>query len=409
MKLNLQINSKSDTYSIETINTSIDSFKRSERYDFIRTLEDKNLIKSTIEVFNKFKERKDFVQIGIGGSSLGPEMLIKAINRTDVNFHFLNNIDTDNTFETLNKIDLKNALFYVVSKSGGTAETMAQMAIVTNRLIEAGIQESELPNYFVFCTDPVKSTLKDLGEELGIDMLHVPSNVGGRFSVLTPVGLLPALFAGIDIELLVNSAHDFATKFIDSEELKKTTQSVLNLYSDGVNQTVLMPYSSKLRELSFWFVQLWAESLGKNINGKRIGLTPIPSYGATDQHSQMQLFMEGPINKLMFMLHVEECENTISLENNFNHGKLQKLKQYSLKNLMDAEFFGTLKALDEQGVNYIHMGIEKVNEKSLSELILFFEILTAITGISLELDPFDQPGVEAGKVYSFEWLEKSLK
>lgn len=408
MQFIYNIKNSETQYTVEQIQEAIDAFKNSVRFDFIKTLDDKSLISSTLEIYEQFKDRKNFVQVGIGGSSLGPEMLIKAIKRTDKNFYFLNNIDTDHTVETLKSFDIKDSIFYVVSKSGGTAETMAQMAIITNTLLEKGVKESELSNYFVFCTDPVESSLKDLAQELGIKYLTVPSNIGGRFSVLTPVGLLPALFAGIDIELMNSSASQFANKFIDSDELIKLTQTVLDLHHSGVNETVLMPYSSKLRELSFWFVQLWAESLGKKKGNDRVGLTPIPSYGATDQHSQMQLFMEGPRNKLLFMVHVENCQHELKLTNSFNHSKLKKLNNFSLKNLMDAEFFGTLKALDEQEIPYIHLGIESVSEKSLSELILLFEILTAITGLTLKIDPFDQPGVEAGKIYSFEWLDKSL-
>lgn len=408
MQFIYNIKNSESQYTVEQIQEAIDAFKNSVRFDFIKTLDDKSLISSTLEIYEQFKDRTNFVQVGIGGSSLGPEMLIKAIKRTDKNFYFLNNIDTDHTVETLKSFDIKDSIFYVVSKSGGTAETMAQMAIITNTLLEKGVKESELSKYFVFCTDPVESSLKDLAQELGIKYLTVPSNVGGRFSVLTPVGLLPALFAGIDIELMNSSASQFANKFIDSDELIKLTQTVLDLHHSGVNETVLMPYSSKLRELSFWFVQLWAESLGKKKGSDRVGLTPIPSYGATDQHSQMQLFMEGPRNKLLFMVHVENCQHELKLTNSFNHSKLKKLNNFSLKNLMDAEFFGTLKALDEQEIPYIHLGIESVSEKSLSELILLFEILTAITGLTLKIDPFDQPGVEAGKIYSFEWLDKSL-
>lgn len=408
MQFIYNIKNSESQYTVEQIQEAIDAFKNSVRFDFIKALGDKKLIFSTIEIYEQFKDRTNFVQVGIGGSSLGPEMLIKAIKRTDKNFYFLNNIDTDHTVETLKSFDIKDSIFYVVSKSGGTAETMAQMAIITNTLLEKGVKESELSNYFVFCTDPVESSLKDLAQELGIEYLTVPSNIGGRFSVLTPVGLLPALFAGIDIELMNSSASQFANKFIDSDELIKLTQTVLDLHHSGVNETVLMPYSSKLRELSFWFVQLWAESLGKKKGNDRVGLTPIPSYGATDQHSQMQLFMEGPRNKLLFMVHVENCQHELKLTNSFNHSKLKKLNNFSLKNLMDAEFFGTLKALDEQEIPYIHLGIESVSEKSLSELILLFEILTAITGLTLKIDPFDQPGVEAGKIYSFEWLDKSL-
>lgn len=410
MKISFNTFENSGAFTTTDIQNSIDKFKASERFDFINTLNEKSLLEECKDAYEKFKDKKHFVQVGIGGSSLGPEMLIKAINRNGVKFHFLNNVDTDHTIETLNELDLKSSLFYIVSKSGGTAETMAQMAIVVNLLAKNGVSEDQLKDYFVFATDPVKSELKELGEELGITLLKVPTNVGGRFSVLTPVGLLPALFAGYDCDKLLSNAHQFATKFIDSEEFSTVAQKTLNLYTDKVDQTVLMPYSTKLREMSYWFVQLWAESLGKKqeVGGKvsRIGLTPIPSYGATDQHSQMQLFMEGPRNKLLFMLHVNEVDGHLPLENNFKASKLQKLNKFSLKNLMDAEFFGTLKALTEQEIHHIHLEIGKVNEEAIGELILFFELLTAICGYALKIDPFNQPGVEAGKVYSFEWLDK---
>jgi glucose-6-phosphate isomerase len=408
MKVNINANTTKTEYTLKNIEDAISSFKSSERYDFINILNNQELLNECKNAFEKFKSKKHFVQIGIGGSALGPEMLVSAINRTDVEFFFLNNIDTDATIDTLKKIDLDHAVFYIVSKSGGTAETMAQMAIVANLLKTKGVTEDKLKDYFIFATDPVKSELKDLGKELDILTLTVPTNVGGRFSVFSSVGILPALFAGYDCEKLLSHAHSFSSKFIDSEEFKNITSTVLNLYADGVDQTVLMPYSSKLRDLSFWFVQLWAESLGKKKGEDRVGLTPIPSYGATDQHSQMQLFMEGPINKLLFMLNVKNTENEIPLSNTFKNSKLEILTKYSLRNLMDSEFFGTLKALEEQGVPYIQVEIERINEESIGELVLFYEILTTITGICLGIDPFNQPGVEAGKVYSFEWLSASI-
>ena len=408
MKLNFFTYPKNPNDFSANIKDAISSFKNSERYDFINTLKDKSLLQQCQDVFKWFEKKKYFVQIGIGGSSLGPEMLVKAMNKRNVKFTFLNNIDTDYTIDQLEQINLKESLFYVVSKSGGTAETMAQMAIVINELRHIGVKDEELKNYFVFATDPIKSELKDLGEEFDIETLVVPTNVGGRFSVLTPVGLLPALFAGYDCTKLLASAHEFATSYIDSDEFIKVSNEVLSLYEEGVNQTVVMPYSSKLRDFSFWFVQLWAESLGKKRGAERIGLTPIPAYGATDQHSQVQLFMEGPKDKLIFMINIKNVAGHLSLENNFKNSKLEILDRYSLKNLMDAEFFGTLKALQEQGQHHIQIELEDISEASLGKLILFFEMLTATVGICLKIDPFDQPGVEAGKVFSFEWLNHAL-
>ncbi|WP_412469899.1 MULTISPECIES: hypothetical protein [unclassified Halobacteriovorax] len=391
----------------EQILEEIENFQSNPRFEFVSKLNEEYYQQQCVDIFSKFNSRRDFVQVGIGGSALGPEMLVSAL-RKDMKrrFHFFNNIDPDDTKELLDSIDLKNSLIYVVSKSGGTAETLASFAILANELVQSGVAEEDLKNYFVFASDPDNSQLRDLGDELGITTLAIPSNIGGRFSVLTPVGLLPALFAGIDIQALCKSGFEYGQSLKESSELKEVTSTFLNHLEQGYDQTVIMPYSSKMRDFAFWFVQLWAESLGKKKeDGTRIGITPIPSYGATDQHSQMQLFMEGPLNKVMILVHVKEFANNFELRNSFNHPKLQKLGKYTLKNLIDSEFYGTQKALSEQRVPHITFEIEKLNEVNLAKLIVFFEYLTAITGYCLNIDPFNQPGVEAGKIYSFEWLD----
>lgn len=405
MKINFKTFETAQTINDDKIIDKILKFQKSKRIDFIETLNEKKYVNDCMELYSTYSNINTFVQLGIGGSSLGPEMLISSLKKSDVEFYFFNNIDTDKMFLDLEKIDIKNSLFYVVSKSGGTAETLAQFAIIANKMLQVGIKESEFNQHFIFATDPGNNDLRKLANELKANCLEIPPNVGGRFSVLTPVGLLPAIFAGIDIRTLTNYAHEYGDRLLSQEDFITTVKTVLNLYNEGVNQTVLMPYSSLLKEFSSWFVQLWAESLGKKRkDGTKTGLTPIASYGATDQHSQMQLFMEGPKDKLLFLIFVKNCKNTLSLKNNFNHPKLQMLSKYTLKNLMDAEFFGTLQALEEQKAHTITLEIEKVDEKSLAELIIFFEVLTAVTGLALEIDPFDQPGVEAGKIYSFQWL-----
>ncbi|MFG1484820.1 hypothetical protein ABMA77_02065 [Halobacteriovorax sp. RZ-1] len=391
----------------EQVSTEIEKFQTNPRFEFVTKLSEEYYPQQCVDIFNKYSDRRDFIQVGIGGSALGPEMLVSALKKDmKRRFYFFNNIDPDDTNQLLESIDLKNSLIYVVSKSGGTAETLASFAILANELVKSGIKEEEFKNYFVFASDPETSQLRELGDELGITTLDIPTNIGGRFSVLTPVGLLPALFAGIDIHALCKSGLEYGHSLKESQEFKEVTNTFLNHQEQGYDQTVIMPYSSKMKNFAYWFVQLWAESLGKKKeDGSRIGLTPIPSYGATDQHSQMQLFMEGPLNKVMLLIHVKEFENDFRLSNSFNHPKLQKLGKYTLKNLMDSEFYGTQKALEEQKVPHITFEIEKLNEQGLAKLIVFFEYLTAITGYCLNIDPFNQPGVEAGKIYSFEWLD----
>src|SRR5690606_8259279 len=236
-------------------------------------------------------------------------------------------------------------------------------------------------------------------ETQGYDSLEVPTSIGGRFSVQTAVGLFPALFAGIDIEKIfegMNEVKDLILeKDIQKNPLLQTAERLFLLFTEfGVNQTILMPYSSKLKTLSHWFVQLWGESLGKlKKDGTPTGLTPIPAYGATDQHSQVQLFMQGPSDKCLFMLEVKRRMIDFSLDNNLEFSSANKLHGKTLNQLMEAEFKGTLKALSEAKKDHIHLQIEEVDEKNMGALILFYESLTALMGIYLEIDPFDQPGV----------------
>ena len=386
------------------------------RAQFFHTFERPELLSSTQKIYDRFQTKKTFVHVGIGGSSLGPEMLVNALKISDTKFIFINNIDPDEIHDQLKMIDPKDTLFYFVSKSGGTAETLAALSIITNFLETKNIHLKDLKNYFVFATDPVKSELKIIAEPLGIDCLEVPSDVGGRFSVLTPVGFLPAFFAGINVADLLRGAT--AGQNLCQEESQKnplltTANFLLSQKNDfGINQTVMMPYSSKLRSFAFWFTQLWAESLGKkkDLSGKivNVGFTPIVGYGATDQHSQMQLFMEGPKDKCVIMIEVENFDHDFRLSSKLTSNNLEKLSTYSLANLMKAEFFGTLKALQREERPTLHLAIEKNDAFHLGMLIVFFESLTALMGNELMIDPFDQPGVEAGKIYAFEFL-KQLK
>lgn len=372
---------------------------------FFRLPENRELLKQSKDAFEAMKHKKYFIHIGIGGSALGPDMVLKALqDQSGVEFVFLNNIDPDDMKRSLDKVNLKEALVYVVSKSGTTAETVAAMTIVMSELERCGVSKDKYKDYFVFCTDPEKGDLRKLAKEWGVRTLDIPSNIGGRFSVLTPVGLLPALFAGIDAEDLLSGAQDIQKHLYDSKIAENFFQLgfwLKDLHDQGLNQTVMMPYSSLLKEYSAWFTQLWAESLGK----ERKGLTPIPAYGATDQHSQMQLFMEGPVDKVLFLIEVETFESDFELKNSVDGGAFKLLSPFKLSQLMKAELEGTLTALQENKRHVIHLKIPSLKEQYLGQLILFSECLTVLLGKLLDIDPFNQPGVEAGKKYAHAWLK----
>lgn len=407
----------SSTLAAEKINT-FKGIINNARTQFFYTFNRSELEVSSKRVYEQFSDRKVFVHIGIGGSSLGPEMMVNALQKNDRKFIFINNIDPEelhSQMKTIAGYDLKDCLFYFVSKSGGTAETLAALAIVTQLFDSRGISPKDYKNYFVFATDPSKSELLTLSKEWDITTLEVPSDVGGRFSSLTPVGFLPLLFAGMDLDLFLKGAVDAQLALLSEDGSKNEMIACAEyLYhlkiKKSISQTVLMPYSSKLRSFSFWFTQLWAESLGKKKNRKgemvNDGFTPIVGYGATDQHSQMQLFMEGPNDKAFFIIEVENFAHDFPLHSTLKSNNLQKLSTFNLSQLMKAEMEGSIKALREAERNIIHVKIARNDEYHLAQLILFFESLTALMGDYLMIDPFDQPGVEAGKIYAFEFLNQ---
>lgn len=410
--LNWKINS---SHAVELNSAELSSISEkyletlhSKEYGFFYLPQNKELIKEAKRVHQKFSQKKFFIHIGIGGSALGAEMLIKALGQKNhTQFIIINNIDPDDFHQKLEGVNLKDALIYLVSKSGTTAETTAALIILSEMLKAQGIKETEFKNHFVFCTDPEQGDLRELAVQWKTEALDIPSNIGGRFSVLTAVGLFPALFFGIDAQKLLDGAQAITDKLSGPETSKDFYQLAVflnKLHDQGFTQTVMMPYSSLLKEFSAWFTQLWAESLGKQ--GK--GLTPIPAYGATDQHSQVQLFMEGPNDKVLALIEVEKFKYDYSLQSPLQGASAQKLAPYSLAQLMKAEFEGTVAALRENQRPLIHFKIDELDEYHLGQLILLSECLTVLMGQLLAVNPFNQPGVEAGKKYAFAWL-KSLE
>ncbi len=262
----------------------------------------------------------DVVVLGIGGSALGPIALRTSLRPSGWNsldargregkpaLHVLDNVDPITMAALLDRLDLGKTLFITISKSGGTAETMAQYLIVRERLTkklgEAGKQQ------LVFVTDPAKGALRAIAKADGVPALEIPSNVGGRFSVLTPVGLLPAALMGVDTAAMLEGAGAMAERCAKPDPATNPAAAfaLLQWLADtrqGLNTHVMMPYADALRDFAAWFVQLWAESLGKiRPDGTSVGPTPLPALGATDQHSQVQLFMEGPANKTVTFLAV---------------------------------------------------------------------------------------------------------
>lgn len=365
---------------------------------------------------------EDVVVLGIGGSGLGAVAVRDALlgpfwnERSDEErdhfprLHVVDNPDSFTFQGLLGRLDPAKTLFNVVSKSGSTAETMAQY-LVARSWMEESVGPDHARGHFLFTTDPEKGALRQIAEAQGIPALPVPENVGGRFSVLSPVGLLPAAVCGVDLEALLAGAADMEAR-CRTDELARNPAGVLaTLLHDADTRKgrpihVLMPYVDRLRSMALWFQQLWAESLGKarGLDGeeRHTGPTPVASVGATDQHSLLQLFMEGPHDKVVLFATVEEPGADVAIPQ--VHPEISSLAYLggaSLQKLLDAERRATAEALRREGRPNATLVLPRLNAHTLGQLFMLLEIATVYAGALYGVDPLDQPGVELGKILTY--------
>lgn len=360
-----------------------------------------------------------FVHIGIGGSALGPIALQTSLRDSHYNadqkpkIFFPDNVDPDWLEELAGQIDVSKTLFHVVSKSGATAETAATtlyfMDFLTREL------EDDFYKNLVFTTDPVEGLLNQIAREYPIKCFRIPPGVGGRFSVLTAVGLVPAAIAGIDIRALLKGAGDMAS-ICDNGDLMQNPAFVFAaihyLYMQkNKNISVMMPYSNKLKDMADWYKQLWAESLGKRFNTKKekveVGQTPANALGATDQHSQIQLYVEGPNDKIITFLEVENFKNNRELKNHFTYiPEFDYLQGKTLGQLLNAEKMATELALSNNQRPNLTIKFDNVSEENIGSYFFLLEAATAFAGGLLNINAFNQPGVEEGKVATYALMDR---
>jgi glucose-6-phosphate isomerase len=398
-----------------------DSLRASGAVGFVDLPDDRELL-DQVKRFSDAARGKydDVVILGIGGSALGPIALRTALrpsgwNMLDENardgfprLHVLDNVDPETITALLNRLQLARTLFIVTSKSGGTAETMAQFLIVHDRIVSAKL---EVAKQFVFITDPKQGALRPLAQRLNVPALDIPPNVGGRFSVLTPVGTLPAALIGIDVQSLLEGAGTMA-KRCDNPDLGGNPAGVYAMLQWLAHTeldksiAVFMPYSDPLRDIAGWVVQLWAESLGKiRPDGTSVGSTPLAALGATDQHAQVQLFMEGPANKTITFVSVKTKGTDVTIPAGFPDVKeLGYLAGHTLAELIDVEQRATAGALARRGRPNMTIHLDRVDPSHVGELMMFLEIATAYAGQLYGIDAFDQPGVELGKQFAYALL-----
>jgi glucose-6-phosphate isomerase len=366
---------------------------------------------------------ENLVVLGIGGSALGTTSLLHALRGPDWNertaeerehyprLFVLDNVDPATVGSLLDRIDVRRTLFNVVSKSGTTAETMAQFMAVRERLRQALDDPDGVRRHLIFTTDPEKGVLRQIADDEGIVTLPVPPDVGGRFSVLSAVGLFPAAMVGIDVAALLAGARSMDER-CDTDELSANPAALfagLQWLADTERAApihVMMPYSDRLYSAADWFRQLWAESLGKRRDraGRdiHVGPTPVKALGATDQHSQVQLYIEGPFDKTITFLAVRDRDRDVEIPRIYEDIEaLGYLGGHTLGELLDAERRATAAALAERGRMNMTVTLPRLDEHAIGQLFMLLEIATVYAGALYDVDPLDQPGVELGKQLTY--------
>ncbi len=395
-------------------------------YDLPYRKKDVALVKEVAEDIKKGmgENLENLLVIGIGGSSLGGIALTKALLHPFYNLlpetfrkhpriFFAENIDPDEIKGLFDVIDPAKTVINIISKSGNTAEPMANFLLIYKFMAEK-IGEDALKNQIIATTDSQKGTLRKISEDFGLRTLPIPEGVGGRFSVLTPVGLFPAYMAGIDIDILLEGAA-LMDKRCKTDDLFKNPaylNAVIHYHlhrTRNVNMAVLMPYSQALADISGWYRQLLAESLGKkySLTGEVIyaGQTPIKAVGAVDQHSQIQLYREGPFDKIFTIIKVENFRNFLNIPSYFdNYDGTGYLGGHTLNELIEAERHATVLALVKSGRPVIEITIPEINPYSIGQLFYMYEVQTVFAGYLYNVNSLDQPGVEAGKQYTYGML-----
>src|SRR5215210_392309 len=353
----------------------------------------------------------DFVHVGIGGSALGPIALHRALNHPYYNLlpdrrgprlHFAENTDPATLSAILDVAEMTNTWVNVVTKGGSTAETMANFLVIRGALVEA-LGEDAYGERVVFTTDPEEGYLVRIAEREGIKTLQIPPDVGGRFSIFTPVGLFPAAVTGLDLDALLRGAaqcaEEVADRGVDYPAVEGAALHYLMDTARGRNVRVMMPYADSMDRLAAWFVQLWAESLGKE--GK--GSTPHAAVGTTDQHSQVQLYMEGPQDKVIEIVEVDEHPRDLPIPKVYEDLEgVGYLGRHTMAELLNVECDATRRALTEAGRPNCTIKLGEPNEENLGFLLQALEVQTAIAGVLYGVNAFDQPGVEAGKEITYK-------
>jgi glucose-6-phosphate isomerase len=378
----------------------------SKSFGFLKDIYCDNLGEIT-KLADHLRNFENVLFLGTGGSSLGGKTLVSIkenffFKDSSPKIFFLENVDEWSISRLIMKINLQNTALVVISKSGETIETLSQFFFLKNEMKEIDNFKKKV---FII-TENKKSTLKEIQEEEGFKFYEHKKNIGGRFSIFSLVGLLPASLAGFEISSFREGGKLFLKNLIDDESFFDnqffSTLCLMNLYKKNYNISVFMPYSDRLDNLSFWYRQLWAESIGKN----RMGITPVNALGTVDQHSQLQLYLDGPSDKFFTFIFEKKKKFNKKLDCSYGEDKnFSLLHNRPFENLLIFELRATIETLKQKKAPLRVIELDEINENAIGSLIMFLFLETIFSCYFIDVDPFNQPAVEEGKILTKEFLE----
>jgi len=365
---------------------------------------------------------ESFVVLGIGGSALGPLSVFGALlhyrhnelprsKRNAPKYYVEDNIDPERMQALLDVIDFKTSYFNVITKSGETSETLAQFLILYD-ILKKELGEAEAKKRIIVTTTIGKGTLYAIAQKEGFKTYGIGEGVGGRFSVLSSVGLVPFAAMGIDLHAIIGGAKKMAELCLleDANRNPALMTAYLQVKSveKGKNISVMMPYADSLKYMADFYGQIWGESLAKevDVNGKKVfsGQTPTKSLGVTDQHSQIQLYAEGPFDKVVTFITVDKFRQSVTIADDTSIDACEFLKGQTMDDLLNFEMLATKFALRKAQRSNFTIALQEVNAESVGALLMYFMYQTAYAGALLNIDTYNQPGVEEGKKATFAML-----
>ncbi|OFW80606.1 MAG: hypothetical protein A2887_00405 [Alphaproteobacteria bacterium RIFCSPLOWO2_01_FULL_40_26] len=349
-----------------------------------------------LELVKKISPYQKILVLGVGGSSLGGKTLsaLKPQNKLE----FLESIDPATVKNCLSKIDLRNAFFLVISKSGETIETICQTLIIVDQLHKEKIRNSA--KQFLFITESQTNSLAKIAKKIGAEIANHPNKIGGRYSCFSIVGLLPSLLCGLNIKKIRDGAKKTLGEFLSKNEIADSCAIQLSCYEKNISGNVIMPYVDSLKNFTDWYRQLWAESLGKN----NFGSTPINSMGTIDQHSQLQLYLDGPKDKFFTFITTKNHQNDFAIKDLPDCKTLFGKKK--LSQIVAIEQQTTIEVLNRKKLPIRIFEIEKLDEEILGALMMRIFLETIVIAYAKNINPFDQPAVELRKNLAKEILKK---